>query len=95
MTPEERGEKAASLKKSGTANCCHSVLLSYSDLLPMDEEAAPPPPAAHSRRFAPPAWSCGVRKGPRRAFAGASRCAPGMPRPRIAFAMGSMRLRFG
>ena len=39
MTPEERGEKAASLKKSGTANCCQSVLLSYSDLLPMDEKA--------------------------------------------------------
>ena len=39
MTPEERGEKAASLKKSGTANCCQSVLLSYADLLPMDENA--------------------------------------------------------
>ena len=39
MTPEERGEKAASLKKSGTANCCQSVLLAYADSLPMDEEA--------------------------------------------------------
>ena len=39
MTPEERGEKAASLKKSGTANCCQSVLLSYADLLPMDADA--------------------------------------------------------
>ena len=39
MTPQERGEKAASLKKSGAANCCQSVLLSYADLLPMDEDA--------------------------------------------------------
>ena len=39
MTPEERGEKAASLKKSGAANCCQSVLLSYADLLPMDADA--------------------------------------------------------
>jgi len=39
MTPEERGEMAASLKKSGAANCCQAVLLSYSDFLPMDEDA--------------------------------------------------------
>ena len=27
MTPEERGGKAASLKKSGAANCCHFLSL--------------------------------------------------------------------
>ena len=31
MTPEERGEKAASLKKSGTANCCHFLSLKGRD----------------------------------------------------------------
>ena len=39
MTPEERGEKAASLKKSGAANCCQSVLLAFADTLPMDGAA--------------------------------------------------------
>ena len=33
MTPEQRGEKAAPLKKSGSANCCQSVLLAYADVL--------------------------------------------------------------
>ncbi|MBR4616029.1 MAG: hypothetical protein IKO55_10530 [Kiritimatiellae bacterium] len=27
MTPEERGERAATLKRTGQANCCQSVLL--------------------------------------------------------------------
>ena len=31
MTPEERGEKAASLKKSGAANCCHFLSLKGRD----------------------------------------------------------------
>ncbi len=31
MTPEERGEKAASLKKSGTANRCHFLSLKGRD----------------------------------------------------------------
>ena len=39
MTPEQRGEKAATLKKSGSANCCQSVLLAYADVLGKDEDA--------------------------------------------------------
>ena len=39
MTPEQRGEKAATLKKSGSANCCQSVLLAYADILGKDEDA--------------------------------------------------------
>ena len=39
MTPEQRGEKAATLKKSGSANCCQSVLLAYADVLGEDEDA--------------------------------------------------------
>lgn len=39
MTPEERGKKAASLEKAGTAHCRQSVLLACADSLPMDEEA--------------------------------------------------------
>lgn len=37
MTPEQRGEMAAQLKKSGAANCCQAVLLAYADLLARDE----------------------------------------------------------
>ncbi|MBQ3810090.1 MAG: hypothetical protein II839_04650 [Kiritimatiellae bacterium] len=32
MTPEQRGEKAAQLKKSGSADCCQSVLLACADV---------------------------------------------------------------
>ena len=39
MTPEQRGEKAAQLKKTGAANCCQSVLLAYADILGKDEDA--------------------------------------------------------
>ena len=39
MTLEERGEHAATLKRTGQANCCQSVLLAYADTLPMDEDA--------------------------------------------------------
>ena len=39
MTPEQCGEKAATLKKSGSANCCQSVLLAYADILGKDEDA--------------------------------------------------------
>ena len=39
MTPEERGETAATLKRTGKANCCQAVLLSFADELPADETA--------------------------------------------------------
>ena len=39
MTPQERGEKAASLQKSGAANRCQSALLSSAALPPLDEDA--------------------------------------------------------
>ena len=39
MIPEQRGEKAATLKRTGSANCCQSVLLAYADVLGKDEDA--------------------------------------------------------
>ena len=39
MIPEHRGEKAATLKRTGSANCCQSVLLAYADVLGKDEDA--------------------------------------------------------
>ena len=37
MTPEERGEKAAQLKKSGACNCCQAVLRAFADVLDAGE----------------------------------------------------------